>query len=128
LPPFAADSLVREDAWLAYLHALLQRYVAPEQPAVVDAATLRAPAPASCKRGRWRWSAVSTRWCRRQWCRFSAPAASVEPLVADAPNLQLKPGDSLSQCPACGSPDGRGDSPSRQAQRPALSGVLAVRL
>jgi FdhE protein len=31
-------------------------------------------------------------------------AGGVEPLVAQRPNLQLKPGDSLSQCPACGSP------------------------
>jgi formate dehydrogenase maturation protein FdhE len=34
LPPFAADSLIREDAWQAYLDALLQRYQPAEQPAV----------------------------------------------------------------------------------------------
>jgi FdhE protein len=33
LPPFAADSLVREDAWLPWLHGLLQGY----QPAAQSA-------------------------------------------------------------------------------------------
>ena len=37
LPPFAADSLVREDHWLPYLEALLQCYQPPPQPAVEKA-------------------------------------------------------------------------------------------
>ena len=42
LPPFAADSLAREDDWQLYLDALLQRYGAPPQSAVAEAVdTLR---------------------------------------------------------------------------------------
>jgi FdhE protein len=61
LPPFAADSLVREDAWLPWLHGLLQGYQPAAQSAVEQAVRHCAtPAPGSSRSGRWRWSAVSS--------------------------------------------------------------------
>ncbi|WP_085603699.1 MULTISPECIES: formate dehydrogenase accessory protein FdhE [unclassified Pseudomonas] len=107
MPPFAADTLIREDAWQLYLEALLQRYVAPEQPAVVEAVTkLRIASPGQLRA--WAVALVSGQYSL-------VPAALVPFLGAalqaawshwllSAPNLQLTPGDSLSQCPACGSP------------------------
>jgi FdhE protein len=107
LPPFAADSLTREDDWQPYLDALLQRYVAPDQPAVVNAlATLQAATPG--QRRSWAVALVSG--------QYSLVPAPLVPFLGAAlqaawshwllstPNLQLKPGDSLSQCPCCGSP------------------------
>jgi FdhE protein len=107
LPPFAADTLIREDAWQAYLEALLQRYVPDAQPAVVDAVTtLRVASPGQLRS--WAVALVSGQYSM-------VPAALVPFLGAalqtawshwllTAPDLKLKPGDSLSQCPACGSP------------------------
>ncbi|TEA63679.1 formate dehydrogenase accessory protein FdhE [Pseudomonas sp. CH235] len=107
MPPFAADTLIREDTWQLYLEALLQRYVAPEQPAVVEAVTtLRIASPGQLRA--WAVALVSGQYSL-------APAALVPFLGAalqaawshwllSAANLQLTPGDSLSQCPACGSP------------------------
>ena len=107
LPPFAADTLVREESWQAYLDALLQRYVPPEQPAVLDAvATLGEAGPGQLRS--WAVALVSGQYSL-------VPAALVPFLGAglqvawshwllSVPNLQLKPGDSLSQCPGCGSP------------------------
>jgi FdhE protein len=107
LPPFAADSLVREDHWLAYLEALLQRYQPPPQPAVEKAvATLRSAHVGQLKA--WAIALVSG--------QFALLPAAVVPFLGAAlqvawshwllntPDLALKPGDSLSQCPACGSP------------------------
>ena len=64
------------------------------------------PAPGNARPGRWRWSAASSRCCRRRWCRFSARRlqAAWSHWLLSTPDLALKPGDSLSQCPACGSP------------------------
>ncbi|CAI8799652.1 Protein FdhE homolog [Pseudomonas sp. IT-P2] len=107
MPPFAADTLIREDTWQLYLEALLQRYVAPEQPAVGEAVTtLRIASPGQLRA--WAVALVSGQYSL-------VPAALVPFLGAalqaawshwllSAPNLQLTPGDSLSQCPACGSP------------------------
>jgi len=107
MPPFAADTLIREDTWQLYLEALLQRYVAPEQPAVVEAVnTLRIASPGQLRA--WAVALVSGQYSL-------VPAALVPFLGAalqaawshwllSAQNLQLTPGDSLSQCPACGSP------------------------
>ncbi|WP_085745703.1 formate dehydrogenase accessory protein FdhE [Pseudomonas sp. R45(2017)] len=107
MPPFAADTLIREDTWQLYLGALLQRYVAPEQPAVIEAVTtLRIASPGQLRA--WAVALVSGQYSL-------VPAALVPFLGAalqaawshwllSAPNLQLTPGDSLSQCPACGSP------------------------
>ncbi|MCU0070465.1 formate dehydrogenase accessory protein FdhE [Pseudomonas koreensis] len=107
MPPFAADTLIREDTWQLYLEALLQRYLAPEQPAVVEAVTtLRIASPGQLRA--WAVALVSGQYSL-------VPAALVPFLGAalqaawshwllSAPSLQLTPGDSLSQCPACGSP------------------------
>ncbi|MBX8468388.1 formate dehydrogenase accessory protein FdhE [Pseudomonas sp. RIT778] len=107
MPPFAADTLIREDTWQLYLEALLQRYVAPEQPAVVEAVnTLRIASPGHLRA--WAVALVSG--------QYSLVPAALVPFLGAAlqaawshwllsvPNLQLTPGDSLSQCPACGSP------------------------
>ena len=107
LPPFAADSLVREDHWLPYLEALLQRYQPPPQPAVEKAvATLRSANVG--QRKAWAIALVSG--------QFALLPAAVVPFLGAAlqvawshwllstPDLALTPGDSLSQCPACGSP------------------------
>ena len=107
LPPFAADSLVREDHWLPYLEALLQRYQPPPRPAVEKAvATLRSANAGQLKA--WAIALVSG--------QFALLPAAVVPFLGAAlqaawshwllstPDLALKPGDSLSQCPACGSP------------------------
>ena len=107
LPPFAADSLVREDHWLSYLETLLQRYQPPPQPAVEKAvATLLRGNIGQLKA--WAIALVSG--------QFTLLPAAVVPFLGAAlqvawshwllstPDLALKPGDSLSQCPACGSP------------------------
>ncbi|TPG94572.1 formate dehydrogenase accessory protein FdhE [Pseudomonas caspiana] len=107
LPPFAADSLVREGHWLPYLEALLQRYQPPPQPAVGKAvATLRSANVGQLKA--WAIALVSG--------QFTLLPAAVVPFLGAAlqvawsdwllstADLALKPGDSLSQCPACGSP------------------------
>ncbi|VVP86685.1 formate dehydrogenase accessory protein FdhE [Pseudomonas fluorescens] len=107
LPPFAADTLIREDAWQAYLEALLQRYVPDAKPAVVDAVTtLRVASPGQLRS--WAVALVSG--------QYSMVPAALVPFLGAAlqtawshwllttPDLKLKPGDSLSQCPACGSP------------------------
>jgi len=107
LPPFAADTLIREDDWQAWLEALLQRYSPPEQPAVVDAITTLSTASAGQLRA-WAVALVSG--------QYSLVPAALVPFLGAAlqtawshwllstPNLQLTPGSSLSQCPACGSP------------------------
>jgi FdhE protein len=107
LPPFAADSLVRENDWLPFLEALLQRYQPPPQPAVEKAvATLRSAHVGQLKA--WAIALVSG--------QFTLLPTAVVPFLGAAlqvawshwllstPDLALKPGDSLSQCPACGSP------------------------
>jgi len=107
LPPFAADTLAREDDWQPYLDALLQRYCAPTQPAVAEAlATLQGVSAG--QRRAWAVALLSG--------QYSLVPAALVPFLGAAlqtawshwllstPNLQLTPGDSLSQCPACGSP------------------------
>jgi len=107
LPPLAADTLVREGHWLPYLDALLQRYQAPPQAAVEQAlATLRHSDAG--QRKAWAVALVSG--------QFTLLPAALVPFLGAAlqaawshwllstPDLALKPGDSLSQCPACGSP------------------------
>jgi FdhE protein len=107
LPPFAADTLIREDAWQAYLDALLQRYVPAEQPAVIDAlATLRVADSGQLRS--WGVALVSGQYSMvpAQLVPFLGAALQVawSHWLLSTPNLQLKPGGSLSQCPACGSP------------------------
>ncbi|PVZ52083.1 formate dehydrogenase accessory protein FdhE [Pseudomonas sp. B1(2018)] len=107
LPPFAADSLAREDDWQLYLDALLQRYGAPPQSAVAEAVDTLRLAGAGQRRA-WAAALVSG--------QYSLVPAALVPFLGAAlqtawshwllstPNLALTPGDSLSQCPACGSP------------------------
>ncbi|MCP1419005.1 FdhE protein [Pseudomonas laurylsulfativorans] len=107
LPPFAADSLAREDDWQLYLDALLQRYGTPSPSAVADAVDSLRLASAGQRRA-WAVALVSG--------QYSLVSAALVPFLGAAlqtawshwllstPNLQLTPGDSLSQCPACGSP------------------------
>ncbi|RON69325.1 formate dehydrogenase accessory protein FdhE [Pseudomonas fluorescens] len=107
MPPFAADTLVREDDWQVWLDALLQRYTPPEQPAVIDALTTLRSASSGQLRV-WAVALVSG--------QYSMVPAALVPFLGAAlqaawshwllsmPNLQLAPGNSLSQCPACGSP------------------------
>ena len=107
LPPFAADTLVREEGWQVYLDALLQRYVPPDQPAVVDAlATLRSASAGQLRA--WAVALVSGQYSMvpAQLVPFLGAGlqAAWSHWLLSAPNLQLKPGDSLSQCPGCGSP------------------------
>ncbi|MFJ7795649.1 formate dehydrogenase accessory protein FdhE [Pseudomonas sp. NPDC096950] len=107
LPPLAADSLVREGDWLPFLYALLLRYKPPPQPAVKSAInTLLGANPGQLKA--WAVALISG--------QFTLLPAAVVPFLGaalqvawshwllDTLSLDLKPGDSLSQCPACGSP------------------------
>ncbi len=106
LPPLAADSLVREDLWLPWLDALLSGYTATT-PAVRQAVdTLQASRGG--QRKVWALALLGGQYS-------GLPAALVPFLGAalqaawshwllNVPALALKPGDSLSQCPACGSP------------------------
>lgn len=107
LPPFAADTLVREEGWQAYLDALLERYQPVEQLAVVDAVdTLCAASPGQLRS--WAVALVSGQYSivPAQLVPFLGAALQVawSHWLLSAPSLKLKPGDSLSQCPACGSP------------------------
>jgi FdhE protein len=107
LPPFAADTLVREEGWQAYLDAVLKRYQPGEQPAVVEAVdTLRGASSGQLRA--WAVALVSGQYSMvpAQLVPFLGAALQVawSHWLLSAPNLQLKPGDSLSQCPACGSP------------------------
>ncbi|MEB0045119.1 MULTISPECIES: formate dehydrogenase accessory protein FdhE [unclassified Pseudomonas] len=107
LPPFAADTLVREDAWLPYLHALLQRYQPPAQPAIEKAVTMLRNANAGQLKA-WGISLVSGQYALLPAALVPFLGAALQACwshwLLDTPNLELKPGDSLSQCPACGSP------------------------
>lgn len=107
MPPFAADTLIREDDWQVWLDALLQRYTPPAQPAVMDALTTLRSASHGQLRA-WAVALVSG--------QYSMVPAALVPFLGAAlqaawshwllsvPHLQLTPGNSLSQCPACGSP------------------------
>lgn len=107
LPPLAADSLVRDDAWQPWLDALLDRYPAPSQAPVQKAIATLNSANAG-QRKAWAIALLSGQYA-------GVPAAVVPFLGAALQAVwshwlltlspaDLKPGDSLSQCPACGSP------------------------
>ncbi|TDF85929.1 formate dehydrogenase accessory protein FdhE [Pseudomonas sp. H9] len=107
LPPLAADSLVREGHWLAYLDALLQRYSVPANAELV-AAVSRLREASDEQRKLWGIALLTG--------QFSAVPAALVPFLGAAlqaawshwllnlPSTELKAGDSLCQCPACGSP------------------------
>jgi FdhE protein len=107
MPPFAVDTLIREDGWQIWLHAFLKHYSPLHQPAVRAALDILRSADAGQLRA-WGVALVGGQYAL-------VPAAAVPFLGAalqvawshwllSVPNLQLKPGNSLSQCPACGSP------------------------
>ncbi|MDN7141495.1 formate dehydrogenase accessory protein FdhE [Pseudomonas sp. JQ170] len=107
LPPLAADSLVREGHWLAYLNALLERY--PKPAAAELAAALNNLREARDEQRKLWGIALLTG-------QFSAVPAALVPFLGAAlqaawshwllnlPGTEPKAGDSLCQCPACGSP------------------------
>jgi FdhE protein len=107
LPPLAADSLVREPHWQVFLDALLERY---PQPAAVQVtrALDQLRSASEGQRKAWGISLLSGQY-------VGVPVAVVPFLGAalqaawsqwflKLPSSALKPADSLSQCPACGSP------------------------
>ncbi len=106
LAPLAADSLVREDAWQGWLDVLLQRYEA-SSPLAHQAQTQLREAGAG-QRMVWALALLGG--------QYSAVPAALVPFLGAAlqaawshwllamPGVELKPGDSLGQCPACGSP------------------------
>ncbi|MVV47991.1 formate dehydrogenase accessory protein FdhE [Pseudomonas sp. PB120] len=107
LPPLSADTLVREHHWLAYLDALLEHYPPQPDSGVAKAAAMLRHAD-SGQRKAWAIALISG--------QYSLLPAAVVPFLGaalqaawshwllDMPDLVLKPGDSLHQCPACGSP------------------------
>jgi len=107
LPPLAADSLVREGQWLAYLDALLLRYPAPASAELLAAVSVLKASSAE-QRKLWGIALLTG--------QYSAVPAALVPFLGAAlqaawshwllslPNAELKAGDSLCQCPACGSP------------------------
>jgi FdhE protein len=107
LPPFAADSLVRDDAWLPYLQTLLQRYSPPPQLAVENAvAMLRSADNGQLKA--WAIALVSGQYALLPAALVPFLGAALQAAwshwLLQTPNPELKPGDSLGQCPNCGSP------------------------
>ncbi|MGL6244329.1 formate dehydrogenase accessory protein FdhE [Pseudomonas sp.] len=107
LPPFAADSLVREDTWLAYLDGFLQRY-SPTTNAAIENAVTSLRSANNGQRKAWAIALVSGQYSLLPAALVpflgAALQAAFSHWLLSATNLALKPGDSLSQCPACGSP------------------------
>jgi len=106
LPPLAADSLVREVHWQVYLQALLQRFQPANDQVGQALDRLRDADEGQLKV--WAISLLSGQYA-------GLPAALVPFLGAalqaawsqwllTLPTDNLKPCDSLNQCPACGSP------------------------
>jgi len=107
LPPLAADSLVRQVQWQVWLDGLIERFGRPASEEVKQALTQLQQACEGQRRA-WAVSLLSG--------QFAGLPAAVVPFLGAAlqaawsywllklPTEDLKPGDSLSQCPACGSP------------------------
>ncbi|UXZ45549.1 formate dehydrogenase accessory protein FdhE [Pseudomonas soli] len=107
LPPLAADGLVRERQWLVWLQALLDRCEpAPEGPLAAALGSLRESGDE--QRKGWAVALLGG--------QYDAVPAALVPFLGAAlqaawsswllalPEPELKPADSLAQCPACGSP------------------------
>ncbi|MBF8742745.1 formate dehydrogenase accessory protein FdhE [Pseudomonas guariconensis] len=107
LPPLAADSLVREGHWLPWLDALLEHFQdAPGGP-LADAVRSLSNSDQAQRKG-WAIALLGG--------QYDAVPAALVPFIGAAlqaawshwllslPEPDLKPGSSLSQCPACGSP------------------------
>ncbi|MFK0088937.1 formate dehydrogenase accessory protein FdhE [Pseudomonas sp. NPDC090755] len=107
LPPLAADSLVREGQWLAWLDVLLQRFPSPAGSELRVAVSTLDDASAD-QRKLWGIALLTG--------QYDAVPAALVPFLGAAlqaawshwllslPGTALKPGDNLCQCPACGSP------------------------
>ncbi|MFT0520663.1 formate dehydrogenase accessory protein FdhE [Pseudomonas faucium] len=107
LPPLAADSLVREGPWLAWLQALLAHFDDETSGPLGDALHLLRGSDDNQRKG-WGIALLAG--------QYDAVPAELVPFIGAAlqaawsswllalPAPELKPGDSLAQCPACGSP------------------------
>ncbi|WP_273824160.1 formate dehydrogenase accessory protein FdhE [Pseudomonas asplenii] len=107
LPPLAADSLVREGPWLAWLQALLDGLDAPVTGALAEALDSLRGSDDNQRKG-WGIALLGG--------QYDAVPAALVPFLGAAlqaawaswllalPSQELKPAGSLAQCPACGSP------------------------
>ncbi|BBT42319.1 FdhE protein [Pseudomonas guariconensis] len=107
LPPLAADSLVREGSWLAWLQALLERFDEASDGPLGEALRTLRESDDSQRKG-WAIALLAG--------QYDAVPAALVPFIGAAlqaawsywllalPEAELKPADSLAQCPACGSP------------------------
>ncbi|ANY90207.1 MULTISPECIES: formate dehydrogenase accessory protein FdhE [Pseudomonas] len=107
LPPLAADSLVREGPWLVWLKALLERFDGASDGALGEALRTLRESDDSQRKG-WAIALLAG--------QYDAVPAALVPFIGAAlqaawshwlltlPEPELKPADSLAQCPACGSP------------------------
>ncbi len=107
LPPLAAHSLVREVHWQPYLDALLARYQPPAQ-APIEQALTQLRSAGEGQRKAWAITLLSGQYAGLPaglvpFLGAALQAAWSQWLLQLAPD-DLKPCDSLSQCPACGSP------------------------
>jgi len=107
LPPLAADSLVREGPWLVWLQDLLEHFNAQASGPVEEALQVLRSSEDSQRKG-WGIALLAG--------QYDAVPAALVPFIGAAlqaawsswllalPAPELKPADSLAQCPACGSP------------------------
>ncbi|MFJ3483328.1 formate dehydrogenase accessory protein FdhE [Pseudomonas sp. NPDC090202] len=107
LPPLAADSLVREAPWQVYLDAFLARYTAPAQTEVQQALRQLREADDG-QRKAWAICLLSGQYAGVPVALMPFLGAALQAAwshwLFNLPSHDLQPGDSLSQCPACGSP------------------------
>ncbi|MDR6711828.1 FdhE protein [Pseudomonas hunanensis] len=107
LPPLAADSLVREGPWLDWLQALLDRFETQAEGPLGEALSCLRQSDQAQRKG-WGIALLGG--------QYDAVPAALVPFIGAAlqaawshwlfslPSQDLKPVDSLAQCPACGSP------------------------
>lgn len=107
LPPLAADSLVREGPWLVWLKGLLEHFDGASDGALGEALRTLRESDDSQRKG-WAIALLAG--------QYDAVPAALVPFIGAAlqaawshwllalPEPELKPADSLAQCPACGSP------------------------
>ncbi|MEN5034667.1 formate dehydrogenase accessory protein FdhE [Pseudomonas sp. TWI929] len=107
LPPLAADSLVREGPWLVWLQALLEHFENDTSGPLGEALQVLRGSDDNQRKG-WGIALLAG--------QYNAVPAALVPFLGAAlqaawsswllalPTPELKPGDSLAQCPACGSP------------------------
>ncbi|MGE7990972.1 formate dehydrogenase accessory protein FdhE [Pseudomonas sp. NPDC089554] len=107
LPPLAADSLVREGAWLVWLQALIDELQAPASGPLAEALRALRASDETQRKG-WGIALLGG--------QYDAVPPALVPFIGAAlqaawsswllalPATELKPAGSLGQCPACGSP------------------------